>query len=396
MGVRVGVDVGGTFTKAVALDGDARVVARAVVPTTHSHADGVAAGVVEVVGKVAAELAASARRRRGRSSSSRTPPPRRSTPCWRATSCRSASSAWPPPAYAAKARKRTALARIDLTDSRALRTVHEFLDISGGFDPDAARAAIGRLRAAGVGALCVAEAFSPDDDQQRGGGGRPGRRGGHPGHAPRPSCPASTAWSCGRVTGGPQRLDPARSPCGRPRSSQAGVAAVGVDRPGHGHAGRRRRHRPGRVPAGARRSRCTPGRRPRWPGRCGRARSATPSSSRSAARRPTSPPSRAAARCWPTCRSASHATAVRALDVRVVGVAGGSMLRTRRRRPGVRGCPGCLRRRAPQRPHRRPALRLLRLGRRLRRRRGGRRSPRRPATPTTTSSSGWPTAATWP
>ncbi len=58
MGVRVGVDVGGTFTKAVALDGDARVVARAVVPTTHSHPDGVAAGVVEVVGIIAAEQGA--------------------------------------------------------------------------------------------------------------------------------------------------------------------------------------------------------------------------------------------------------------------------------------------------------------------------------------------------
>ena len=57
MGVRVGVDVGGTFTKAVALDRDARVVARAVVPTTHSHPDGVAAGVIEVVRLIAAELA---------------------------------------------------------------------------------------------------------------------------------------------------------------------------------------------------------------------------------------------------------------------------------------------------------------------------------------------------
>src|SRR5258708_32160544 len=58
MGVRVGVDVGGTFTKAVALDGDARVVARAVVPTTHSHPDRVAAGVVEVVGIIATEQGA--------------------------------------------------------------------------------------------------------------------------------------------------------------------------------------------------------------------------------------------------------------------------------------------------------------------------------------------------
>src|ERR1700704_4660709 len=58
MGVRVGVDVGGTFTKAVALDGNAHLVGRAVVPTTHSHPDGVAAGVVEVVGALAAELGA--------------------------------------------------------------------------------------------------------------------------------------------------------------------------------------------------------------------------------------------------------------------------------------------------------------------------------------------------
>src|SRR5439155_24979241 len=62
-----------------------------------------------------------------------------------------------------KARKRTALARIDLTDSRPMRTVHEFMDTTGGFDPGAARAAVGRLQAAGIGALCVAEAFSPDD-----------------------------------------------------------------------------------------------------------------------------------------------------------------------------------------------------------------------------------------
>ena len=42
MAVRVGVDVGGTFTKAVACDvGTAGVVARAVVPTTHDHPDGV-------------------------------------------------------------------------------------------------------------------------------------------------------------------------------------------------------------------------------------------------------------------------------------------------------------------------------------------------------------------
>ena len=50
MTVRVGVDVGGTFTKAVAFDLDANeVVARAVVPTSHEDEQGVAAGVLEAV-----------------------------------------------------------------------------------------------------------------------------------------------------------------------------------------------------------------------------------------------------------------------------------------------------------------------------------------------------------
>jgi N-methylhydantoinase A/oxoprolinase/acetone carboxylase beta subunit len=157
MGVRVGVDVGGTFTKAVALDGDARVVARAVVPTTHSHPDGVAAGVVEVVGIVAAEQGADQIELVTHSTT-------------QAVNALLEGDVVPvgilgmaTAPHVGKARKRTALARIDLTDSRVLRTVHEFLDTTGGFDPDTARAAVGRLRAAGIGALCVAEAFAPDD-----------------------------------------------------------------------------------------------------------------------------------------------------------------------------------------------------------------------------------------
>ncbi|MEO6157193.1 MAG: glutamate mutase L, partial [Ilumatobacteraceae bacterium] len=57
--MRVGVDVGGTFTKAVAVELASReIVACAVVPTTHGSAGGVAAGVVEAVAKLAAEVGA--------------------------------------------------------------------------------------------------------------------------------------------------------------------------------------------------------------------------------------------------------------------------------------------------------------------------------------------------
>jgi N-methylhydantoinase A len=46
--LRVGVDVGGTFTDVVAIDGATRaLVARVKVPTTHRAADGVAAGIID-------------------------------------------------------------------------------------------------------------------------------------------------------------------------------------------------------------------------------------------------------------------------------------------------------------------------------------------------------------
>ena len=50
MAVRVGVDVGGTFTKAVACDlDDGRIVARSIIPTTHAAAGGVAVGVAQAL-----------------------------------------------------------------------------------------------------------------------------------------------------------------------------------------------------------------------------------------------------------------------------------------------------------------------------------------------------------
>ncbi len=149
MGVRVGADVGGTFTKAVAIDSvTGELAGRAVVPTTHDHRDGVSAGVVDVVAKLVADVGASNIELVTHSTTqavnallegdtvpvgvlgmARTP-------------------------YLRKARNRTMISKA---------VAHEFMDLSAGFDAAVARQALTRLADAGAEAICVAEAFAPDD-----------------------------------------------------------------------------------------------------------------------------------------------------------------------------------------------------------------------------------------
>jgi N-methylhydantoinase A len=149
MGVRVGADVGGTFTKAVAIDSvTGELAGRAVVPTTHGHRDGVSAGVVDVVAKLVAEVGAETIELVTHSTT-------------QAVNALLEGDTVPVGVlgmarapYLRKARNRTMISRA---------VAHEFIDLSAGFDAGAARRALEMLAAAGAQAVCVAEAFAPDD-----------------------------------------------------------------------------------------------------------------------------------------------------------------------------------------------------------------------------------------
>jgi N-methylhydantoinase A len=159
MPVRIGIDVGGTFTKAVACDvATGRIMCSTVVPTT-SGEDGVTEGVVQALYGVANEVV--------------------HTGCGPvllvAHSTTQAVNALLQGDTAAvgvlglgrppdlrRARKRTRVGAIDLAPGRTLRTHHAFV---GGatLESDEVRAAIAGLKERGAEALAVSEAYSVDD-----------------------------------------------------------------------------------------------------------------------------------------------------------------------------------------------------------------------------------------
>jgi N-methylhydantoinase A len=158
--VRVGVDVGGTFTKAVAVDSHTgELVARSVVATTHSAAEGVAAGVVACVRAVADQVGAARVELVTHSTTQAV------NALLEGDGARVGVFGLGRAPDLAKVRKRTALGHVELSPGHQLDAVPVFFDVTSGLSDDDVRAAITRLVDDGVGAVSVAEAFSPDDDR---------------------------------------------------------------------------------------------------------------------------------------------------------------------------------------------------------------------------------------
>jgi N-methylhydantoinase A/oxoprolinase/acetone carboxylase beta subunit len=159
MRLRVGVDVGGTFTKAVALESHPfRLRAHSVVPTTHSSADGVTAGVACALSHLLSELGDDARNVE-----------------LVAFSTTQAMNALLEGDVATvgvvgigsqpdlrPARKRTAVGDVALAPGRSLHTEHAFLDATGGLSAELVDATLDRLASAGATSIAASGAFAVD------------------------------------------------------------------------------------------------------------------------------------------------------------------------------------------------------------------------------------------
>jgi len=159
--VRLGVDVGGTFTKAVAVDAEGgALVARAVVPTTHGAERGIADGVVRSIQLVKADL-----------------DERRLGPILLVGHSTSLAvnallegdlptvgviGIGRAPDVGA-ARKRTEIRELPLAPGRVLVPRYRFLDATAGLTDEAVGAALDALVAEGAEAIAVSEAFAVDD-----------------------------------------------------------------------------------------------------------------------------------------------------------------------------------------------------------------------------------------
>src|SRR5437879_13028171 len=158
--VRIGIDVGGTFTKAVVLDDDTHeIIAQAVVATTHTAAEGVAAGVIEAF-------------RRSLASARVTP----TEVVFIAHSTTQATNALLEGDVAPVgvigmgrgalesrvARSQTMIGDIELSAGRLIACRHAFIR-SDDLTDAAVRAAVAELQREGVRVIVASDAFSVDD-----------------------------------------------------------------------------------------------------------------------------------------------------------------------------------------------------------------------------------------
>jgi N-methylhydantoinase A/oxoprolinase/acetone carboxylase beta subunit len=161
-GIRVGVDVGGTFTKAVALTvHPLRLRAHAVVSTSHAAAGGVTEGVAAALRALLDDLGSD----RDRVELVAYSTTQAMNALLEGDVARVGVIGIGVEPELRLARKRTQVGDLKLAPGRVLHTEHAFLDATRGLDPSHLDAALDRLERAGCTSLAVSGAFSVDAPQ---------------------------------------------------------------------------------------------------------------------------------------------------------------------------------------------------------------------------------------
>lgn len=158
--LHVGVDVGGTFTKAVAVAPQTRaVIAQLCIPTTHGAADGVARGVVDALTQLLAHPDVGAAHISLVAHST--------TQAVNALLEGDAATVgvigMGKGRDVAEAERRTRVGDMPLAGGRKLHMRYAFLDTTAGLTDAGAARAVDALAAQGAQAIAVSEAFSVDD-----------------------------------------------------------------------------------------------------------------------------------------------------------------------------------------------------------------------------------------
>ncbi|MHB2020314.1 MAG: hydantoinase/oxoprolinase family protein [Candidatus Xenobia bacterium] len=155
--VRVGIDVGGTFTHAVAVDNATlQVIAHAVTPTTHAAEEGVARGIVAAFQKLREHLPADSRIVLLAHSTTQA-----TNALLEGDVAEVGILGLGAGLEAIKAKADMNLGPIELSEGKYLNSRLDFLDPAE--SDDSLRSHLEALKQAGAGAIVAAEAFSVDD-----------------------------------------------------------------------------------------------------------------------------------------------------------------------------------------------------------------------------------------
>ncbi|HYI45111.1 MAG TPA: hydantoinase/oxoprolinase family protein [Actinomycetota bacterium] len=159
MAIRIGVDVGGTFTKAVACDDRAgEVIASVSVPTTHHAPLGVSEGVV-----AAAEEVKTSARAHGEVAVIAHSTTQAVNALLEGDTARVGVIGIGARPDLRRAAKRTRVGDIAIAPGRGLETIHEFMDATNGLREQDIVRAVERLQDGGAEAICVSQAFGVED-----------------------------------------------------------------------------------------------------------------------------------------------------------------------------------------------------------------------------------------